>query len=123
MKVLLDVGVSHRLRRPLQNALGGTPVESAIFRYWNQLRDDELLQRAHAQGFTALVTTDKRLAAEQRVLPLAVIAVDDNRLPALVAAVNDIADAIRIAGPAEHALVAINASNRTDPPTEDVLDN
>ena len=31
MKVLLDVGISPRLRMPLQEALGGGSVESAIF--------------------------------------------------------------------------------------------
>ena len=109
MKVLLDVGVSHRLRLPLQDALGGIPVESAIFRHWSELRDDELLARAHAHGFTTLVTTDKRLATEQPALPLAVIAVDENRLPALVAAVDDIANAIRGVDIGEHRIVAINA--------------
>ena len=81
MKVLLDVGVSHRLRRPLQETLDGAPVESAIFRGWQELKDDELLARAHADEFTALLTTDKRLAQEQASLALAVIALDDNRLP------------------------------------------
>ena len=109
MKVLLDVGVSHRLRRPLRDALGGIPVESAMFRHWSQLRDDELLARAHAHGFTTLVTTDKRLATEQPVLPLAVIAVDDNRLPALAAAVDDIANAIRSVAVGEHRIIAVNA--------------
>ena len=35
---------------------------------------------AHRHGFTALVTSDKRLALEQAGLPIAVIAVDDNRI-------------------------------------------
>ena len=84
-------------------------MESAIFRDWNELRDGELLARAHAHGFTALVTTDKRLAAEQPVLALSVIAVDDNRLRALVAAVDDIANAILGTGAGEYRLIAIDA--------------
>ena len=80
-----------------------------MFRHWSELRDDELLARAHDHGFTTLVTTDKRLADEQTVLPLAVIAVDDNRLPALLAAVNEIANAIQSVDVGEHRIVAIGA--------------
>ena len=43
-------------------------------------RNSELLDMAHRHGFTALVTSDKRLALEQAGLPIAVIAVDDNRI-------------------------------------------
>ena len=60
MKVLLDVGVSPRLRVPLESALGGTPVESAVFHRWRTLRNGELLELAHREGFTTLLTTDKR---------------------------------------------------------------
>ena len=81
MKVLLDVGISPRLRLPLQTALGGTPVESAVFNHWRMLRDDELLAQANLNGFTTLVTTDKRLATEQRHPAIAIVAVDDNRWP------------------------------------------
>ena len=107
MKVLLDVGISPRLRLPLQAKLGDVPVESAIVRQWRALRDDELLLRARLNGFTALVTTDKRLAAEQRDLSIAIVAVDDNRLASLIAAAADITDAIRSAGPGEHRVVII----------------
>ena len=88
--------------------LAACPSRAPSIRHWNELRDDELLARAHAHGFTTLVTTDKRLATEQPVLPLAVIAVDDNRLPALVAAVDDIAHAVRGVAVGEHRIVAIN---------------
>ena len=79
MKVLLDVGITPRLRAPLEAALAGAPVESAVFHDWRTLRNSDLLVQAHRQGFTALVTSDKRLASEQGYLPIAVVAVDDNR--------------------------------------------
>ena len=65
MKVLLDVGISPRLRPALQEALDGTIVDSAIFHDWRTLRNSELLDMAHRHGFTVLVTSDKRLALEQ----------------------------------------------------------
>ncbi len=72
-----------RLRRPLQDALDGIPVQSALFRDWSTLTDAKLLARARSGGFTVLLTTDKRLAYEQAPLSLAVIALDDNRWFAL----------------------------------------
>ena len=84
MKVLLDVGVSHRLIPVLQQALGGMPIETARFRNWHMLQNGELLTRAYREGFTTLLTTDRGLAREQSPLPIAVIALDDNRLPGLL---------------------------------------
>ena len=107
MKVLLDVGVSPRLRQPLEEQLGGVPVESAEFHNWRSLRDDELLAAAARDGFTALVTTDKRMAAEQPRAPIAIIAVDDNSLGGLLAAASSIADAVRATLPGENRLVPV----------------
>ena len=107
MKVLLDVGVSPRLRHPLQQQLGGVVVESAVFHNWRSLRDDELLAVADRGGFTTLVTTDKRMAVEQPHPPIAIIAVDNNSLGGLLAAVAAIADAIRSTLPGENCLVPV----------------
>lgn len=90
------------MRLPLQNALDGVPVESAMFRNWNALNDDELLARAHEAGFTVLLTTNKRLAQEQSPLTLAVIALDDNRWSTLLRTVDRIATAVKAIGMAEH---------------------
>jgi len=108
MKVLLDVGISPRLRTPLEAALSGTPVESAVFHDWRTLRNSDLLVAAHRQGFTALVTSDKRLASEQARLPIAVIAVDDNRLGPILAAVDEIAQAVRTTPAGASRLVSVN---------------
>ena len=107
MKVLLDVGISPRLRLPLQEALRGALVESAIYHHWRTLRNSDLLDQAHRYGFTALVTADKRLATEQPIPPIAVIAVDDNRLTPLRAALHDVAEAIRETPAGAHRLVRI----------------
>ena len=106
MKVLLDAGVSPRLRIPLGTALGNVPVETARHRGWDALQDEELLERGASEGFTVLVTTDKSLGTEQPDSPLAVVAVDDNRVPALLAAVAEIAEAIRSAFPGQPQIVA-----------------
>lgn len=111
MKVLLDVGVSPRLRQPLQQQLGGV-VESAVFHNWRALPDEELLSAAERSGFTALVTTDKRMAAEQPHPPIAIIAVDNNSLGGLLAAVPAIADAIRSTSPGEDCLVPVARVHR-----------
>ena len=111
MKVLLDVGISPRLRSALSDALNGAVVESAVYRGWRTLRNGELLGLAKQHGFTTLVTADKRLAEQQAHLPLAVVAVDDNRLGVLRATLNRIANAIRETPPGTNTLVG----TRSDP--------
>lgn len=79
-----------------------------MYRRWRSLSDTELLAEASAQGFTVLVTTDKRLGEEQRHPHLAVLAVDNNRLSSLQSALPDIAKAIRSLTPGDHSLIATN---------------
>lgn len=107
MKVLLDVGISPRLRLPLQDALDDVPVETAVFNQWRTLRDDQLLAQASRSGFTVLVTADKRLGVQQRHPHIAVVAVDDNRLSALRPALANIAQTINSTAPGEHRVVIV----------------
>ena len=107
MKVLLDVGVSPRLREPLQQLLGGVAVESAVYHDWRSLPDNELLAEAERGGFTTLVTTDKRMAREQPLAPVAIVAVNDNSVGGLVASAAAIASAIRSTLPGERRLVPV----------------
>ena len=109
MKVLLDVEISPRVRAGLQDALDGAPVESAVFRTWRALRNSELIEKAYQHGFTTLVTSDKRLAKEQRHLPIAVVVVDDNRLGPFRASLRDVAHAIRETPAGAHRVVRITA--------------
>ena len=105
MKVLLDVGISPRLRLPLQQALDDAPVESAVFNQWRTLRDDQLLAQAGRSRFTVLITADKKLGAQQRHPHIAVVAVDDNRLSSPRPALDAIARAVRLTPPGEYRLV------------------
>ena len=59
VKVLLDVGISPRLRLPLQQALDDAPVESAVFNQWRTLRDDQLLALASLQPAGLSLATAK----------------------------------------------------------------
>ena len=71
------------------------------------LRNSDLLIEAHRQGFTALVTSDKRLASEQARLPIAVLADDDNRHGPILAAVDEIAQAVRTTPAGASRLVSL----------------
>ena len=117
MKVLLDVGVSPRLREPLRQLLGAVDVETAVYRGWRSHRDDELLTAAARTGFTTLVTTDRRMALEQPHPSIAIVAVDDNRLDGLLASAPMIADAVRSTPAGGNLLVEI--AGRADVPRSD----
>ena len=112
MKVLLDVGVSPRLRQLLQQRLGGVSVESAVYHDWRSLPDNELLAEAERSGFTTVITTDKRMPEEQHHAPIAIIAIDDNSLGGLLAAASSLADAVRSTLPGESRLVPVARMRR-----------
>lgn len=78
-----------------------------MFNQWRTLRDDQLLAQASLSGFTVLVTADKKLGAQQNHPQVAVVAVDDNRMSSLRAALDGIANAIGSTAPGEHRLVTI----------------
>lgn len=82
-------------------------METAAFHEWRALRDDQLLDEAAKHGFTTLVTTDKRMAGEQRHSAIAIVAVDDNRVSRLTATVSAIAEAIRATRPGESCIVTV----------------
>ena len=82
-------------------------METAAFHEWRALRDDQLLAEAAKHGFTTLVTTDKRMAGEQSHSAIAIVAVDDNRVSRLTAALPAIAEAIRATDPGESCIVAV----------------
>lgn len=50
---------------PLRNHLLHHTVETAYERGWHGLKNGELLARAEAEGFDALVTTDQNLRHQQ----------------------------------------------------------
>ena len=111
MKVLLDQGVSKRIRSVLERKLC-CEVHMVHYHGWNALRDDELLQQAALSDFTAIVTTDLCMADQQEQSAIAIISVDDNRIPGLIAATDSIVDAIRSTNPEDHTLVRIGSRSR-----------
>jgi len=78
-----------------------------VYHRWRSL-DAELLAEASAPGFT--VSRHHRQASRRPVTApdLAILAVDDNRLSSLQAALPDIAKVTRSLAPGDHALVATN---------------
>ncbi len=63
MRVLLDQGTPVPLRRHLSDHR----VETAFERGWSNLRNSALLDRAEAEGFELLVTTDQSLRHQQNL--------------------------------------------------------
>jgi len=111
MKVLLDQGVSKRIRPVLERKLG-CEVHTVHHHGWDTLHDGELLQQAALSDFTAIVTTDLRMADQQRQSAIAIVSVDDNRIPALIAGADFIVDAIRSTNPGEHTVVRTGSRGR-----------
>jgi predicted nuclease of predicted toxin-antitoxin system len=63
MKLLFDQGTPV----PLRNHLTSHTVETAHEKGWGELTNGELLARAGAEGFDALVTTDQNLRHQQNL--------------------------------------------------------
>lgn len=63
MKILFDQGTPLPLRRHLRPHR----VDSAAELGWSKLPNRELLDRAEAAGYEALVTTDQQLRHQQRL--------------------------------------------------------
>jgi len=73
MKILLDENLPHDLR----HFLPGHDVFTVTYQQWTGLRNGELMARAAAEGFQALLTMDLGLAHQQNPseLPLSVITI------------------------------------------------
>lgn len=71
MKLLLDENLPHQMRLELS----GHDVFTAAYMGWGGVENGELLRRAAAAGFDALVTNDRGLEYQQNLttLPLAVV--------------------------------------------------
>lgn len=63
MKILFDQGTPLPLRRHLRPHR----VDSAAELGWSKLQNGELLDRAEAAGYEALVTTDQQLRHQQKL--------------------------------------------------------
>lgn len=63
MKLLFDQGTPVPLRSHLPNHI----VETAYERGWSNISNGDLLTRAEANGFDALITTDQNLRYQQNL--------------------------------------------------------
>ena len=63
MKLLFDQGTPVPLRSHLHNHL----VETAYEKGWSNLKNGDLLTRAEAEGFDALITTDQNIRYQQNL--------------------------------------------------------
>jgi predicted nuclease of predicted toxin-antitoxin system len=63
MKLLFDQGTP----APLRNSLPNHAVETAFEKGWSNLKNGDLLTRAEAEGFDALITTDQNLPYQQNL--------------------------------------------------------
>src|SRR5437868_11358505 len=63
MRLLFDQGTPV----PLRNHLSNHAVETAYEKGWSNLKNGELLTRAEADGFDALITTDQNLRYQQNL--------------------------------------------------------
>jgi predicted nuclease of predicted toxin-antitoxin system len=71
MKLLLDENMPHKLRQQLP----GHEVSTTAFMRWGGIRNGDLLARAAAEGFDALITVDAGIEFEQNLaaLPCSVV--------------------------------------------------
>jgi len=62
MRLLFDQGTPVPLRKDLPNH----KVETAYERGWSNLKNGDLLTQAEAEGFDAIITTDRNLRYQQK---------------------------------------------------------
>ena len=63
MRILFD----HGTPAPLRDHLTGHSVDTAFERGWSNLRNGTLLDRAEADGYQLLITTDQSLRHQQNL--------------------------------------------------------
>lgn len=99
MRVLFDQGTPVPLRRHLS----GHRVETAFERGWSALRNSALLERAEADGYQLLITTDQSLRYQQNLhgRRLSVIVLLSTSWPRIQTRVDDIAATIDRITPGE----------------------
>lgn len=106
MKILFDQGTPVPLRRYLV----GHSVDTAFERGWSDLHNGELLDRAEAEGYQLLITTDQNLPYQQNLADrrLAILILMSTSWPRLQLRATDIRAAIGVLEPGEVREVAIS---------------
>ena len=105
MRVLFDQGTPVPLRRHLPDHR----VETAYERGWSNLRHSALLDRAEAEGFELLVTTDQSLRHQQNLAArrLSVLVLMSTSWPRIQARADRVVATVERIGPGECVEVSI----------------
>jgi hypothetical protein len=100
MKVLLDENLPHALRHFQWYK---HDVRTVTFMGWNGIRNGELIARAAAEGFDALITMDRSIEHHHRKRPLALIVIEapSNKLDVLMPMVPRIVSALEMCKPGQ----------------------
>jgi hypothetical protein len=105
-RVLLD----HCVPRRVQQALVDCDVRTAFQCGWAELTNGALLNAAEAAGFDVLVTADKNLRYQQKLVArkIAIPELPTNSLPALIPHFHSIADSVNRIHPGEYLELAFS---------------
>ncbi len=105
MRILLDQGTP----APLRRHLGQHDVDTAFERGWSRLRNGELLDRAEADGYQLLVTTDQNLRHQQNLVgrQLAIMVLLAASWPRIQFHVDDVRAAVERVGPGTYVEIPI----------------
>ena len=105
MHVLFDQGTPV----PLRHHLPHHSIRTAFELGWSALKNGELLARAEAEGFEALVTTDRNLKYQQNLADrrIAIVVLSTTSWPRIQANVSLVLQAIDAAKPGGYAEVQI----------------
>jgi hypothetical protein len=105
VRVLFDQGTPVPLRQHLPNH----SIRTAFELGWSALKNGELLARAEAEGFEALVTTDRNLKYQQNLAArrIAIVVLGTTSWPRIQASASLVMRAIDSAVPGGYAEVSI----------------
>lgn len=105
MRVLFDQGTPV----PLRHHLPHHSIRTAFELGWSALKNGELLAQAEAEGFEALVTTDRNLKYQQNLTNrrIAVVVLSTTSWPRIRANVSLVLRAIDVAVPGGYSEVQI----------------
>ena len=109
MKILFD----HCTPAPLRRHLAGHVVDTANERGWSTMRNGNLLDRAEADGYDLLITTDQDMRYQQNLSRrrLAVLLLLNNSWPRIQHHIDAITEAIPQTQPGQLTIVPILAGS------------
>ena len=100
VKIIFDQGTP----APLRHSLAGHSVATAFEQGWDKLQNGELIRRAEAEGFNALITTDQNLGYQQNLQGrrLAILVLPTTSWPRIQRNVEKVSAALNSLKPGEY---------------------